>query len=63
MPDELWTEVCDIVQEAVIKTIPKGIKMKKTKRLSEESLRTDEKRKELKDKGEMGRVPKNSKEG
>ena len=36
--EELWTEVCDIIQEAVIKTIPKGKKCKKVKRLSEEAL-------------------------
>ena len=38
VPDELWTEVCDIVQEAVIKTIPKKKKYKKAKWLSEEAL-------------------------
>ena len=37
-PEELWTEVCDIVQEAVIKTIPKKMKCKKAKWLSEEAL-------------------------
>ena len=36
-PEELWTEVCDIVQEAVIKTIPKKKKLKKAKWLSEEA--------------------------
>ena len=38
VPEELWTEVCDIVQEAVIKTIPKKKKGKKAKWLSEEAL-------------------------
>ena len=51
VPEELWTEVCDIVQEAVIKTIPK----KKAKRLSEEALQVAEKRKEAKGKGEEER--------
>ena len=48
MPDELWTEVCDIVQEGGIKTIPKKKKCKKAKWLSEEALQiaeTEEKRK------------------
>ena len=48
MPEELWTEVCDIVQEAVIKTIPKKKKCKKAKWLSEEALQIPEKRGELK---------------
>ena len=39
VPEELWTEVCNIVQEAVIETIPKRKKCKKAKRLSEEALR------------------------
>ena len=38
VPEELWTEVCDIVQEAVIKTIPKKKNCKKAKWLSEDSL-------------------------
>ena len=38
VPEELWTEVCDTVQEAVIKTIPKKKKCKKAKWLSEEAL-------------------------
>ena len=38
VPEELWTEVCDIVQEAVIKTIPKKKECKKAKWLSEEAL-------------------------
>ena len=44
VPEELWTEVCDIVLEAVIKTIPKKKKWKKAKWLSEEALQKDEKR-------------------
>ena len=43
VPEELWTEVCDIIQEAVIKTIPKKKKCKKTKWLSEEALQIVEK--------------------
>ena len=54
VPDELWTEVCDIVQEAGIKTIPKKKKCKKAKRLSEEALQIAEKR-EVKRKGEKER--------
>ena len=50
-PEELWTEVCDIVQEAVIKTIPKKKKGKKTKWLSEEALQIAEERREAKGKG------------
>ena len=46
VPEELWTEVCDIVQEAVIKTIPKKKKCKKAKWLSEEALKIAEKRRE-----------------
>ena len=52
---ELWTEACHIVQEAVIKTIPKKKKCKKAKWLSEEALQIAEKRKEAKDKGEKER--------
>ena len=51
MPEELWTEVRNIVQEAVIKTIPKK-KSKKAKWLSEEALQIVEKRREMKGKGE-----------
>ena len=43
VPEELWTEVCDIVEEAVIKTIPKKKKCKKAKWLSEEALQIAEK--------------------
>ena len=52
MPEELWTEVHDIVQEAVIKTIPKKKKCKKAEWLSEEALQIAEKRREVKGKGE-----------
>ena len=52
MPKKLRTEVCDIVQEAVIKTIPKKNKCKKEKRLSEEALQIAVKRREVKGKGE-----------
>ena len=45
MPEEVWMEVCDIVQEAVIKAIPKKQKCKKGKWLSEEVLQIAEKRK------------------
>ena len=44
MPEELWTEIRDIVQEAVIKTIPKKKKCKKAKWLSEEALQIAEKK-------------------
>ena len=53
--EELRTEVCDIVQEAVIKTIPKKKKCKKDKWLSEEALQIAEKRTEVKGKGENER--------
>ena len=68
MPEELWTEVSDIEQEAVIKTVSKKKKCKKAKWLSEESLQIAEKRRELKAKEKRKiypfecRVPKNSKE-
>ena len=52
VPDELWTEVRDIVQEAGIKTIPKKKKCKKAKWLSEEALQIAVKRREVKSKGE-----------
>ena len=51
MPDELWMEVRDIVQETGIKTIPKKKKCKKAKQLSEEVLQTAVKRREAKSKG------------
>ena len=55
MPEKLWTEVCDIVQEAVIKTIFKEKKCKKAKWLSEEALQRAMKRREVKGKGEKER--------
>ena len=53
VPEELWTEVPNILQEAVMKTIPKKKKCKKAKWLSEEPLQIAEERREVKDKGEM----------
>ena len=67
--EELWTEVRDLVQEAVIKTIPKKKKCKKAKWLSKEALQIAEKRREVKCKGQKERcasecrVPKSSKKG
>ena len=55
MPEELWTEVLDIVQETGIKIIPKKKKCKKAKWLSEEALQTAVKRREVKGKGEKER--------
>ena len=55
MPDELWTEVCDIVQETGIKTIPKKKKCKRAKWLSEEALQIAVKRREAENKGEKER--------
>ena len=55
VPDELWTEVHDIVQETGIKTIPKEKKCKKAKWLSGEALQIAEKRREVRSKGEKGR--------
>ena len=55
MPEEPWTEVCDIVQEAGIKTIPKKKKCKKAKWLSEKALQIAVKRREVKGKGEKER--------
>ena len=55
VPEELWTEVHNVVQEEVIKTIPKKQKCKKTKRLSEEALKIAEKRREAKAKEEKER--------
>ena len=55
MPEELWTEVHDIVQETVIKTIPKKKKWKKAKWLSEEALQIAMKRRDEKGKGEKER--------
>ena len=55
MPEELWMEVHDFVQEAVIKTMPKKKKSKKAKWLSEEALQIAEKRGAVKGKGEKER--------
>ena len=55
VPEELETEVYDMVQEVVIKTIPKKKKCKKAKWLSEEALQTAEKRREAKSKGKKER--------
>ena len=55
MPEELWTEVHDTVQETGIKTIPKEKKCKKEKWLSEEALQIAMKRREVKGKGEKER--------
>ena len=55
MPEELWTEVRDIVHGAVIKTMPKKKKCKKAKCLPEEALQIAEKRREAKSKGEEER--------
>ena len=68
VPEELWTEVCNIVQEAMIKTIPKKKKCKKVKWLSEEALQIAEERREAKGKVKGKAhpteytVPENSKE-
>ena len=55
MPDELWTEVCDIVQETGIKTIPKKKKCRKAKWLSGEALQIAVERRDVKSKGEKER--------
>ena len=55
MPEELWTKICDIVHEKVIKTIPKKKKCKKAKWLSDEALQIVEKTREAKGKGEKER--------
>ena len=55
MPDELWMEVCDTVQEAVSKTIPKRKKCKKAKWLSQEALQIVVNRREAESKGEKER--------
>ena len=57
VPDELWTEVHDIVQETGIKTIPKRKKCKKAKWLSEEALRIAVNRREVKSKEERKNTP------
>ena len=55
VPEELWTEICDILQEVVIKTMPKKKKCKKAKWLPEEFLEIADKRREVKGKGENQR--------
>jgi len=55
VPEKLWTEVCNTVQEAGIKTIPKKMKCRKAKWLSEEALQVAEKRRDAKGKGEKER--------
>ena len=55
MPEELWTEVCDTVQKAVIKTTAKKKKCKKAKWMSVEALQIAKKRKDAKGKGEKER--------
>ena len=55
MPDELWTEVHEVVQKTGIKTIPKKKKCRKAKWLSEEALKIAVKRREVKSKGEKER--------
>ena len=55
VPKEIWTEVCNIVQELVIKTFPKKKKCKKAKWLHEEALHIAEERREAKGKGEKER--------
>ena len=55
VPEELWMEVCDVVQEALIRTNPKKKKCKKAKWLSDEPLQIAEKRREAKGKGEKER--------
>ena len=55
VPEKLWMDVYDIVQEAVIKTSPKKKKHKKAKQLFEEALQIAEKRREVKGKGEKER--------
>ena len=57
VPEELWTEVCDIVQQTGSKTIPKKNKCKKAKWLSEEALQIAVKRREAKSKGEKEDIP------
>ena len=57
VPDELWAEVCDIVQETGIKTIPMEKKCKKAKWLPEEALQIPMKRREVKSKGKRKDKP------
>ena len=69
VPEKLWTKVCNIIQEAVTKSIPNERKCKKARWLSEEALQIAEERREVKSKKERERlyptecrVPENSKE-
>ena len=64
VPEELWTEVCNIVQEVVTKTIPKKKKCRKANWFSEEALQIADERRKSKGKGETTecRVPENSRE-
>ena len=57
MPDELWTEVCDIVEETGIKTMPMEKKCKKARWLSEEALQIAVKRREAKAKEKRKDIP------
>ena len=56
VPEELWMEICNIVQEAVNKAIPKKKKSKKAKWLSEEALQIAEKKKRSKKQGRLGKI-------
>ena len=56
MPEELWTEVCSTVQEAMTKTIPKKKKCKNARWLSENALQVAEKRREAKGQGRKGKT-------
>ena len=55
MPEKVWTEICNMVQETQLKTIPKKKKCKKAKSLSEEALQIAVKRREVKGKGKKER--------
>ena len=57
VPEELWTEVCNTVEEAVIKAIPKKMKCRKAKWLSEEDLKVAEKEEKLKAKDKRKDTP------
>ena len=57
VPEKLWMEVCDTIQEAVIKTIPKKKKYKSAKWLSEEALQIAVKRREVKSKEKRKDIP------
>ena len=63
VPEELWIEIRDIIQETVTKTIPEKKKCKKVKWLSEEALQIAEERREAKSKGERERYTQLNKEG